>query len=323
VTAETARVLVTHTLPGPAGHDLPPSWEVWEGEGAIPASHLAARIPQLDGLLCMLVDRIDAELLGNGPRLRVVSQMAVGLDNVDVDAATARGIPVGHTPDLLTDTTADTAFALLAAVVRRVPEGQDALRRGAVGAWDPAFLLGGDLHHTTLGIVGLGRIGQAVARRAAGFSMQVLYTGPTPKQEAEPLGARYVPLETLLSSAQAVVLTAPLTQRSRHMIDAGALARMQDGAVLVNVARGGLVDHDALVAETTAGRISAGLDVTEPEPLPADHPLLALPNVVVIPHLGSASHSTRAAMARLAVENLVAGLEGRPLPACANPGVYA
>jgi glyoxylate reductase len=322
VTAPTARVLVTHRLPGPAGHALPPTWEVWEGEGAIPPPRLAERMPDLDGLLCMLVDQIDADLLGRGPHLRVVSQMAVGLDNVDVDAATARGIPVGHTPDLLTDTTADTAFALLAAVVRRVPEGQDALRRGAVGAWDPAFLLGGDLHHTTLGIVGFGRIGRAVAERAAGFSMRVLYSGPAPKPAAEALGARHVPLDTLLSSAHAVVLTAPLTGRTRHMIDAGALARMRDGAVLVNVARGGLVDHDALVAETATGRISAGLDVTEPEPLPADHPLLAMPNVVVIPHLGSASHTTRAAMAELAVENLVAGLEGRPLPACANPEVY-
>lgn len=317
------RVLVTHRLPPPVDAELPEHWEVWPGPGPIPARELEGRMPFLDGLLCMLVDRIDAGIFDAAPDLEVVSQMAVGLDNVDVAAATRAGIPVGHTPDLLTDTTADTAFGLLATVVRRIAEGRDVLRRGEVGEWDPSFMLGGDLHHSTLGIVGMGRIGRAVARRARGFEMDVLYAGPRRKPEAEEeTAARFVALAELLVAADHVVLTAPLTPETRHLIDGEALATMKDGAVLVNVGRGGLVDQEALVEAARGGRISAGLDVTEPEPLPPDHPLLALPNVVVIPHLGSASHRTRAAMARLAVENLVAGLAGERLPACANPEVY-
>lgn len=316
-------VLVTHSLPAGADSTLAEEWEVWPGTGAMPRSELVARAGEIDGLLCMLVDDIDAEFLTRAPRLRVISQMAVGVDNIDLAAATAAGIPVGHTPGVLTETTADTAFSLLAAACRRLPEGQRALREGVVGEWDPGFLLGGDLFDTTLGIVGLGRIGQAVARRGTGFGMRILYSGPRPKAEASDLGADHVSFDTLMAAADHVVITAPLTSATRHLVDAAALARMRDGATLVNVARGGLVDQDALVREAATGRIRAALDVTEPEPLDPGHPLLAMPNVIVVPHLGSASVRTRRAMADLAVANLRAGLAGEQLPACANPEIHS
>lgn len=315
----TAGVLVTHEFP--ARFASVDGWEVWRG-GIIPRAELVSRMGSLAGLLSMLVDNIDAELIAAGPGLRVISQMSVGVDNIDLKAATAAGIPVGHTPGVLTETTADTAFALLAAACRRLPEGQEVLREGTVGEWDPEFLLGGDLAETTLGIVGLGRIGLAVSRRATGFGMRILYSGPRPREEAALVAARHVPFKELISSSDHVVLTAPLTQETRHLIDGPSLAQMRDGATLVNVARGGLVDHDALVEEAESGRIRVALDVTEPEPLPPDHPLLHMPNVMVVPHLGSASVRTRRAMAELAVANLQTGLAGDRLVACVNPEVY-
>ena len=296
---------------------------VWEGDGPIPRQTLLHWVADAAGLLCMLTDRIDRELLAAAPHLRAVSQMAVGVDNIDLAACTARGIPVGHTPDVLTETTADTAFALLAAAVRRLPEGWDHVLAGRWGPWDPELLLGGDLHGTTLGIVGLGRIGEALARRAAGFRMRVLYTGPSRKPQIEAaLRVSYRTKEDLLAESDHVVLTAPLSEATYHMIDAAALQRMKPSATLVNVARGGLVDHHALVEALRSGVIArAALDVTEPEPIPPDHPLLSLPNCLVVPHLGSASVRTRRAMAEMAVANLAAALQGQPLVACANPEV--
>lgn len=313
-------MLVTRRLPAGANEELDPAWRVWDGDGPMPRDELLENVRKAEGLLCTLVDRIDARLLAAAPHLRVISQMAVGVDNVDVAAATRAGIPVGHTPDVLTETTADTAFALLAAATRRLTEGRDILLRGEVGEWDPEFLLGGDLWDTTLGIVGLGRIGSAIARRAAGFDMHVLYNARTHKEDGRE--AEWRPLSELLASSDHVVLAAPLTAETRHLMDRQALERMREGATLVNIARGGLVDHDALAAEASTGRIRAALDVTEPEPLPPDHPLLHLSNVLVVPHLGSASVRTRRAMASLAVANLRAGLAGRRLPACVNPVVY-
>lgn len=313
------RVLVTHRLPGGVDEELDPTWEVWPGPGPMPRERLLESVAEAEGLLCMLVDRIDGELLESAPHLRVISQMAVGVDNVDLGAATRAGVPVGHTPDVLTETTADTAFALLAAATRRLMEGRDVLARGEVGEWDPGFMLGGDLWDTTLGIVGMGRIGSAVARRAGGFGMRVLFTSRAPREVDV---GEWRPYPDVLSESDHVVLAAPLTPSTRHMVDAAALARLPDGATLVNIARGGLVDHEALLAEARTGRIRVALDVTEPEPLPPHHPLLHLPNVLVVPHLGSASVRTRGAMARLAVENLEAGLAGEALPACANPEVY-
>lgn len=319
-----AHVVVTRRIPAPlAPLEGLGEVRVWEGEGPIPRPTLLGWLDGAVGLLCMLTERIDEELLAVAPHLRAVSQMAVGVDNIDLAACTARGIPVGHTPDVVTETTADTAFALLAAAVRRLPEGWDHVLAGRWGPWDPELLLGGDLHHTTLGIVGLGRIGQALARRAAGFRMRVLYTGPSRKPHLEAaLRVSYRTKEALLAESDHVVLTAPLSEATYHMIDAAALQQMKPTATLVNVARGGLVDHHALVEALRSGVIArAALDVTEPEPIPPDHPLLSLPNCLVVPHLGSASVRTRRAMAEMAVANLAAGLQGQPLLACANPEV--
>ena len=288
----------------------------------MPRGLLLERIAGADGALVMLTDRVDAEFLEAGKRLTVVSQMAVGVDNIDLDACTRRGIPVGHTPDVLTETTADMAWALLAAAARRIPEGRDYVLGGHWQEWDPDLLLGSDLWGSTLGIVGMGRIGAAVARRAAGFSMRVVYNSRSPKPEVEiETGAAYQALGDLLSEADHVVVTAAYTPDTHHLIDHSALARMKPTATLVNIARGPLVDPDALSEALRSGAIgTAALDVTEPEPIPVDHELLSLPNCLVIPHLGSASRGTRLAMATRAVENLLAGVSGRRVPWCANPG---
>lgn len=283
------------------------------------------RVVDADGALVMLTDRVDAEFLEAGSRLLVVSQMAVGVDNIDLEACTRRGIPVGHTPDVLTETTADMAWALLAAAARRIPEGRDYVLGGHWQEWDPELLLGSDLWGTTLGIVGMGRIGEAVARRAAGFSMRVVYNSRSPKPDfEEETEASYRVLGDLLSEADHVVITASYTPETHYLIDSSALALMKPTATLVNIARGPLVDPDALFRALRSGSIgAAALDVTEPEPIPVDHELLALPNCLVIPHLGSASRGTRLAMATRAVENLLAGVAGKPVPWCANPWVYS
>jgi glyoxylate reductase len=236
----------------------------------------------------------------------VISNYAVGSDNVDLDAAAVRGIPVGITPDVLTEATADLALAGLLAVARRLPEALAAVREGRWQTWEPDWLLGHDVHGATLGIVGYGRIGQAVARRAEGFSMRIL---ATPR----------VPLDELLAEADAVTLHVPLTSETRHLIDADALARMKVTAILVNTARGGVVDQEALARALHRGEIAgAALDVTDPEPLPPDHPLLDAPNLLVLPHIGSATHTARERMADLAVDNLLAGLAGNPMPHAAT-----
>ena len=291
----------------------------------MPRGLLLERIADADGALVMLTDRVDNEFLEAGKRMTVVSQMAVGVDNIDLDACTRRGIPVGHTPDVLTETTADMAFALLASAARRIPEGRDYVLGGHWREWDPDLLLGSDLWGSTLGIVGMGRIGTAVARRAAGFSMRVVYNSRSPKPEAEgETAAVYLELDDLLGQADHVVVTAAYTPRTHHLIDQAALSLMKPTATLVNIARGPLVDPDALCRALRSGLIGgAALDVTEPEPIPPDHELLSLPNCLVIPHLGSASRGTRLAMASRAAENLLAGLAGRRVPWCANPGVYS
>jgi lactate dehydrogenase-like 2-hydroxyacid dehydrogenase len=304
-----ARCLVTRRLPGraldrlAAAHDV----DVWPERGPPPRDELLARVAEVEGLLSMLTDRVDAELLGAAPRLRVVSNYAVGVDNLDLAALRERRILVGHTPDVLTDATADLAFALILSVARRLPEGIAAVRAGEWVTWEPDWLLGRDVHGATLGIVGLGRIGSAVARRGAGFGMEVLHAGGA--------GAREVSLEELLAEADFVSLHAPLTDETRHLIDEAALRRMKPTAYLINTARGAMVDQDALATALREGWIAgAALDVTDPEPLPSDHPLLDSPNLVVLPHLGSATHATRERMADLAVDNLLAGLAGEPLP---------
>jgi glyoxylate reductase len=306
-----ARVFVTRRLPGGAlarlgaEHEL----EVWPDRLPPAPEALRERAAPAEGLLCLLTDHIDADLIGACPHLRAISNYAVGSDNVDVAAAAARDIPVGITPDVLTDATADLAFACLLATARRLPEAMAAVREGRWLTWEPEWLLGHDVHGATLGIVGRGRIGTAMANRAAGFEMEVLHTS----------ASSGVPLDELLERADAVSLHLPLTPATHHLIDAQALARMKPTAVLVNTARGAIVDQDALAQALHDGTIAgAALDVTDPEPLPPDHPLLDAPNLLVLPHIGSATHTARERMADVAVENLLAGLAGRPLPHAAT-----
>ena len=296
--------------------------EVWEGELPVPRDVLMAKVADIDGLYCLLTERIDEELLDAAPNLRVVSNMAVGYDNIDVDACTARGIPVGNTPGVLTDTTADCAFALLMASARRIVEGADYVRAGRWKTWGPMLLMGPDVHGATLGIVGFGRIGRAMARRAQGFAMRVLYQDAYVTKADPALGATRVDLDTLLAESDFVSLHVPLTKETHHLIGLRELRRCKPTAVLINTSRGEVVDHDALYQALHEGQIAyAALDVTEPEPLPADHRLLTLPNCIVVPHIASASVATRTKMAVMAAENLLAGLGGEPLPNCVNPQV--
>jgi glyoxylate reductase len=303
-----ARVFVTRRLPGTALTRLAAEHEVdvWPERMPPAPDVLRERAARVDGLLALLTDRIDGALIESCPDLRVISNYAVGSDNVDLDAAAARGIPVGITPDVLTEATADLAFAGLLAAARRLPEALAAVREGRWQTWEPDWLLGHDVHGATLGIVGYGRIGQAVARRAEGFSMRIL---ATPR----------VPLDELLAESDAVTLHVPLTSETRHLIDADALARMKPTAILVNTARGGVVDQQALARALHRREIAgAALDVTDPEPLPPDHPLLDAPNLLVLPHIGSATHTARERMADLAVDNLLTGLAGNPMPHAAT-----
>ncbi|NPV65995.1 MAG: D-glycerate dehydrogenase [Anaerolineae bacterium] len=297
--------------------------DLWEDELPPPYDILQRRTAEADGLLCLLSDRIDAALLEAAPRLRVISQMAVGYDNIDIAACTAHGLPVGHTPGVLTETTADFAFALLMAAARRIPEAERYARAGRWKTWGPTLLLGRDIHGATLGIIGMGRIGQAVARRARGFAMRLLYTDRAEVPEAAALGAEYRPLDALLAESDFVSLHVPLTPETFHLIDARALSLMQPTAILINTARGPVVDHMALYHALTGGQIAAAaLDVTDPEPLPPDSPLLRLDNCLVVPHIASASVATRGRMAVMAAENLLAGLRGERLPHPVNPEVF-
>jgi glyoxylate reductase len=302
-----ARIFVTRELPGPAlarlkeAHDtvvwpepLPPSYE-----------RLREHTAEADALLSLLTDRVDAELIASAPKLKVIANYAVGYDNVDVDAATARGIPVGNTPDALTEATADLAFALLMASARRITEAAAFAHSGEWRTWDPGGFLGADVYGATLGIIGLGRIGQAVARRGSGFGMEVLTTETRDQSN----------LEHLLRRSDFVSIHLPLTTGTRNLIGAEAFALMKPTAILINTARGGIVDRAALAEALHTGQIAgAALDVTTPEPLPPDDPLWQAPNLLVVPHIGSATWTARERMTEIAVENILAGLEGRPIP---------
>lgn len=306
-----ARCFVARRIPGPAldrlleAHDV----GVWPHRLPPTPEELREHAAGAEGLLTLLTDKVDAELIEALPELRVISNYAVGTDNVDLEAATERGIPVGNTPDVLTDATADLAFALLLALARRLPEGEHDVRNGQWVTFEPDRNLGAEVTGATLGIVGFGRIGRSVARRAEGFGMEVLHTSR----------AGGVPLEELLERSDFVSLHCPLTPETRHLIDDVALARMKPTALLVNTARGPIVDSDALLRALQARAIGgAALDVTDPEPLPADHPLLGAPNLLVVPHIGSATVRTRHRMTEIAVANLLAGLAGEPMPHQAN-----
>jgi lactate dehydrogenase-like 2-hydroxyacid dehydrogenase len=296
---------------------------VWQGELPPPRETILEQVADCDGLLCLLSDEIDATVMDTG-QLRVISQYAVGVDNIDLPAATGRGIPVGHTPGVLTDATADLAFTLLMAAARRIPEGVEKVRSGAWQTWEPMGLLGAQVWRATLGIIGLGRIGTAVARRGRGFQMRVLYHDPQRKTELEDeLGLQHVSLDDLLREADFVSVHTPLVPETHHLIDEAALRRMKPEAILINAARGEIVHTEALVRALREGWIAgAALDVTDPEPMPADHALVALPNCLVVPHIGSATVRARERMAEMAAENLLAGLRDERLPYCANPQVY-
>jgi glyoxylate reductase len=298
--------------------------EIWPEEEPPSRQKILQGIRGVEGLLCLLTDRIDAEIMDAArPRLKVISNYAVGVDNVDVKAASARGIPVGNTPNILTDATADMAFALLLAAGRRVVEGEKAVKSGAWKTWSPAFMLGADLNGATLGIIGFGRIGRAVARRASGFGMRILFTDPSQTTPETGINATQVEIDALLREADFISLHTPLTDSTRGLINADTLKLMKPTAVLVNTSRGPVVDQDALYEALAEKRIfAAGLDVTVPEPLPVDHPLLSLENCIVVPHIASASWQTRQRMSRMAAENLIAGLKEERLPNCVNPEVY-
>jgi len=289
---------------------------IWEGELPPPRDVLLRETRDADGLLSLLTDKVDPELMDACPKLRVVSNMAVGFDNIDVPAATERGILAGNTPGVLTETTADFAFALLMAAARRIVEGVEYVREGRWKTWGPMLLMGPDVHHATLGLVGLGRIGVEMAKRARGFDMRVLYYDVYRREDVErELGITYAPLDDVLTQADFVSIHTPLTPDTRHLMNAERFARMKRSGILINTSRGPVVETEALVRALQEGQIAyAALDVTDPEPLPADHPLAHMPNCIVVPHIASASAATRGKMAQIAARNLIAGLKGEPLP---------
>lgn len=317
------RVFVTRLLPGDAVTRLAQHAEVdqWSGELPPPYEELTRHAARADGIVCLLTDRIDGALLAAAPSLRAVANVAVGYDNIDVAAATARSVPVGNTPGVLTETTADLAFALILACARRIVEADRFVRSGSWRTWDPNLLLGHDVYGATLGIAGYGAIGRAVARRAGGFNMRVLYTSRGPASADAP-GER-VELDTLLRDSDFVSLHVPLSTETAHMIGERELRLMKPTAILVNTARGGVLDQSALTRALEAGWIAgAGLDVAEVEPIPAHDALLRAPNLTLLPHIGSASHATRERMAAMAIDNCLAALRGERMPHCVNPEVY-
>jgi lactate dehydrogenase-like 2-hydroxyacid dehydrogenase len=323
--AERPRVFVARVIPEEGLDAVRAACEVdlWEDELPPPRDELLRRVAGCDGVLTLLTDRVDDAFLdAAGPGLKVVSNYAVGYDNVDVAACVRRGIAVGNTPGVLTETTADLAWALLMAAARRLPEGDRYVRGGHWRTWGPMLLLGPDVHGATIGIVGFGRIGQAVARRAQGFGMEVLYHDVTelPDDVTGPLGATWVPMDELLARSDFVTLHVNLTPATRHLINPATLALMKSTAVLVNTSRGPVVDQAAL-ADALERRViwAAALDVTDPEPIPMDSPLVGRDDCLIVPHIASATRATRGKMAAMAAANLVAGVRGEPLPTPVPP----
>jgi glyoxylate reductase len=318
-----ARVFVTRAVPGralemlrEAGHEP----ETWPGELPPPPAQLAAGLAAAEGALTMVTDRIEEATLEGAPGLRVVANMAVGYDNIDPAMAERHGVWVTNTPGVLAETTADLAFALLLAAARHVVLSERDTRAGGWKTWSPTAFLGPDVHGATLGIIGLGEIGEAVARRGRGFAMDIVYTSRSAKPEAEAaLGVRRATLEELLAQSDFVSVHTPLTPETRHLMNAERFGQMKPGAILVNTARGGIVDQEALVEAVRSGRLGgAALDVTDPEPLPLEHPLFELPHVVITPHIGSAGAATRARMAEMAAANIIAALAGDRPPNALN-----
>jgi len=315
-------------------HPLPPAWIsslqgrvrllVGPAEPAGFAPHLLEQIGETEGILCLLTDSVNQALLNVAPRLRVVSNMAVGFDNIDIAACTRHGIPVGNTPGVLTDATADLTMALLLAAARGLPKASMDARDGFWRTWTPTGWLGADLRGATLGIVGMGKIGRAVALRARGFGLNLIYTDSNHNPDVEKeYAAQYSSMEDLLRESDFVSLHCPLTVQTRGLINESSLQKMKRSAILVNTARGPIVVIDALLRALRESWITAAaLDVTDPEPLPPEHPLYDFPNCLIVPHIGSATHGTRRRMAEMACENLLAGLDGQKLPNHVNPQVY-
>lgn len=314
------KIFITRRLPEDLLEKLKADMEIsmWDEELVpVPRERLLEEAKNADGLLTMLSDRIDEDLLNLAPQLKIIANLAVGYDNIDVKACSERGIVVCNTPDVLTETTADLTFALLMATARRLTEAAEFVKNGEWSEWGPFLLAGKDIHHKTVGIVGMGRIGSAVAKRAKGFDMNILYHNRTRKEHAE---AEYVSFETLLASSDYVVCLAPLTQETYQLFDAEAFRQMKNDAIFINVGRGKSVDEDALIEALKAGEIAgAGLDVFSEEPISSDHPLLSLKQVVALPHIGSASTETRSKMIELLCDNLHAVLiRGEKAPTALN-----
>ena len=319
------RVYVTRILPKEAMDRINSfcDAQTWDGPLPPPREVLEENVTNIDGLLSLLTDKIDAALMDKAPKLKVISNYAVGFDNIDIPAATKRRIIVGNTPGVLTETTADLAFALLMAAGRRVVEGDKEVRAGKWKTWGPMTLLGQDIHGATLGIIGLGRIGAAVAERAKGFGMKILYYDIIRNEKAEKeLGIQYTDLNNLLSQSDFITIHTNLTKETHHLMGAKQFDLMKRTGILVNTSRGPIVDNMALYEALRSKKIAyAALDVTEPEPLPADHPLLTLDNVIVVPHIASASVASRTKMGLMAADNLIAGLKGEMPPNPVNPEV--
>jgi len=320
-------VFVTRRLPGGALDLLAQHTElrVWEEELPPPPQDLRSQAASCHGLLTLLTDRVDAALLDSAPNLIVVSNMATGIDNIDLPAASERSVLVTRTPSVLSETVADFTFALLLAAARRIPEADRYVRTGRWRTWGPSILLGRDVFRATLGIVGMGGVGAAVAKRAGGFAMRIVYHSNSRKPRLERrYGMTFLPLEELLRHSDFVTLHVPLTAETRRLISRTELGMMKESAVLVNTGRGSLVDQTALYEALNSGRIGgAALDVTDPEPIQPDDPLLTLENVVIVPHVASASVATREHMANLAAENLLTALRGRIPKDTANREVAA
>lgn len=319
------KVYVTRKLPE-AAMDRINSFcdaEVWQWQLPPPRDTLLEKVRDVEGLLSLLTDKVDAELMNNAPKLKVISNYAVGFDNIDVVEATRRRIVVGYTPGVLTDTTADFAFTLIMAAARRVAEADRTVRAGGWKTWGPMTLLGQDIHGAVLGILGMGRIGQAVARRARGFCMKLLYYDVVRQRQAEKeLGVEFVEFDRLLAESDFITIHINLTPESYHLMGARQFAKMKKTSILVNTARGPIVDNMTLYEALRDGKIAyAALDVTEPEPLPVDHPLLTLDNVLVAPHIASASVATRTKMGLMAADNLIVGLKGEMPPHAVNPKI--
>ncbi|WP_174728338.1 2-hydroxyacid dehydrogenase [Mesobacillus harenae] len=316
-------IFITRKLPNDIVDQLSLRYEVsmWGYEDiAVPKERLLQEAAKANALLTMLSEQVSEEVLSAGPNLKVVANMAVGYDNVDVNTAAKKGIAVCNTPDVLTDSTADLTFGLMLAAGRRMVESSEYIKQNKWQSWSPMLLAGQDIHHKTLGIFGMGKIGEAVAQRAKGFNMKVIYHNRTRKTEQEQrLGAKFCSFTELIQSADFVVCLAPLTDETRKAFTYEIFKQMKNTAVFINASRGGLVDEQGLLTALQTGEITAaGLDVFEREPISADHPLLKLPNVVALPHIGSSSRETRMAMMQLCVDNIIAVLSGEKPPALVN-----